>query len=163
MLIFIKGIVFYALPGALVGIVFAVKIVGWTQDGVSQFAGKTVDLNLNFESLMLGFGASIGLTLAAMVKPIYNSLDMPLRDALDVFRSKVETMQVVFTKVEDMIGLNLNQLVMGMMLSGFGVAIYVIVPYSLLFGQQAAATAVLIGLMIVCKISGVLLTHLFIP
>ena len=134
LLIIIKSTLFYAIPGALIGTFLGMRMVTLTQDGISMYAGKPIELEVTFEAMLIGFGAAVFLTFVSMVKPVFNCYSIPLRDALDVFRSKVETMTVSFKKFEDMLGLSLNQMIMGLMLSGFGVSIYVIVPYSLLFG-----------------------------
>jgi hypothetical protein len=63
-----------------------------------------------------------------MAKPLMNAANQELRDALDVYRRKADDVTVQFTKLESMYGLSFTQLLMGVVLTVYGIIAWVLIP-----------------------------------
>jgi hypothetical protein len=125
-----KTALFLVLPGCLFGLTLALVFTVFLKNVLEDQTMRTIELEFKMEAYLVGIFVSWVLPLMAMIAPVYNSLTVSLRDALDVFRPKTTSMTVAFSKLEDMYGLNVVELVVGLTFATLGVIIYVVIPFS---------------------------------
>ena len=159
----LKISLFFIIPGGLSGLLIAYFLTVQTRNIVRSVSERELILNMTPESVLVGLFVAIVLPLIAMISPTINSLSIQLRDALDIFRSKVETLTVAFTRLQNMYGISVEQVVIGLILSVLGVTIYVTVPFALIQNQIDVATKFLLAIYFVCSISACLIVRQFIP
>ena len=111
----------------------------------------------------MGLFVSYFLPLVSMISPVINGLAVQLRDALDVFRKKAQTTDIQFTKLQNMYGLSVIQMVMGTLLSTYGVLIYIQVPQALMNGDMSIALTYLMLMYLTCSMASCLLVKYSIP
>lgn len=85
-------------------------------------------LEVSYKAYLVGIGCALLLPCLAFIAPINDTLQVQLRDALDLFRQKVSNISVQFTRLEETYGLNIQEFLLGLQLTVIGVASYVIVP-----------------------------------
>lgn len=160
---FIKSFMFFILPAAVTGLLVAYFIIVNAKQAIEAKSGGQIILNFTTESTLVGLGTAVVLPILAMILPIINGLSIQLRDALDIFRNKIETVTVAFTRLESMYGLSISQLILGLILSVLGVIIYVMVPFSILTNEYTNATGYLLSIYVVCSIASCVIVKMCIP
>jgi predicted lysophospholipase L1 biosynthesis ABC-type transport system permease subunit len=95
----IKMLFMFVIPGFIVGISLSIL----TTYGVGEILNMITNNKIIFEfgntSVWIGLLVAIVLPVLAFIRPVMQSLTIQLRDSLDIFRVKVETFEVVFTKI----------------------------------------------------------------
>ena len=79
-----KAMSYYVIPGCIIGFIILRYILGY----VESVVGFEVVSSFNFGTCLTGFVLASVLTLYAMIEPLYNSVQVELRDALDPVRNK---------------------------------------------------------------------------
>jgi hypothetical protein len=161
-IIVINNLMYTALPGSLAGTSLALLMILAFKMAISAFEGFDVEVTLSYLTLFIGILAAFTLSCISMVFPIINSISLELRDALDIFRTKIDTVSVSFTKIQSQYGLSLNQAIVGFLLSAIGIALYVIVPYSMILGNKTGALGTLFGMFVFLKIGTSIIGCLFV-
>jgi len=69
-----------------------------------------VDIILDFNTgaIVIGIFVALVLPFCAMAEPILQETSIELRDALDVFRNKVQTLKVIFNNLQSNYGLSVE-------------------------------------------------------
>ena len=159
----IKTTLFFIIPGYVSAIGLSYLFVGMTRDLIEQSSRRDIILDYGWTPYVMGIFVAYCLPLISMISPVINGLSVQLRDALDVFRKKVETMDIQFKKLQNMYGLSVIQMVMGILLSTYGVLVYIQVPQALINNNMSIALTYLMLMYLTCSMASCLLVKYFIP
>ena len=132
----IKGVMFFVIPGVIVGLVSLFYINEEIKDQIKHKLRIEIHLDISFYVYLMGLVFAVLLALTSMAQPIYNNLQAELRDNLNVFRNKAATIQVFFSKLSDKWGLSINQFYLGMVFTTEGFLTYVFIPMAMMTGNK---------------------------
>jgi ABC-type lipoprotein release transport system permease subunit len=97
----IKIVIMFVIPGFIVGMGMSIGTTYAMGDILKYMTKTTVVFKFGLSSVWVGLAVAILLPIVSLIRPMMQSLTIQLRDSLDIFRNKVETFTVVFTKIQD--------------------------------------------------------------
>jgi ABC-type antimicrobial peptide transport system permease subunit len=142
---------YYSIPGAALGLLFAVVLfipVAWA---LSTFIIVPFDMAMDAGSIMVAVALGLLVPIVSNMVPIRRALSSTLRDALDVYHSTKSSVQVTIIKLEK-IGLSPWQVSVALLMVIMGFVVYYLMPLSFVFMDLGMflflLTAILIGMLI---------------
>ena len=88
----IKTLLFFVIPGALVGILLTSVGIHVVKFAIAEITGISMVIEYGIVTALVGVLVALVLPFSSMVKPIIQETSIELRDALDPFRAKVQTL-----------------------------------------------------------------------
>lgn len=148
----LKSSIFSAV-GLFLGMIVAVIINIALREVLFIDASNALQYELTTASIVIGVFFGILTPLAANILPIKESLSKNLRNALDLTRSDAsDTIGIKIERLES-VGVNPNQLGMGVLLIVIGILTYYGVPLSFI-NQNFFAAFVILSLILIMMIIG---------
>mmetsp|Transcript_5381 Transcript_5381/g.9034 ORF Transcript_5381/g.9034 Transcript_5381/m.9034 type:complete len:476 (-) Transcript_5381:1391-2818(-) len=151
-----KALLFYVLPGVTLGVLLTYCLVLQCREMALEMANIEVPILFDGVVIVTAVLLSLVLPLISMVEPIFEETQMELRDALDVFSPKLNVIKVTLTQLYSKYGLSVDQLVLGVTLSVFGIVTYTVVPILFIIGDQGTAHLLLL-ILLFTRIIGVIM------
>ena len=143
----------FSIPGLCLGIIIAVSLNIFLREIIFREALNYLDYELTTTSIVLGISFGLIVPLIANYLPIKESLGANLRNSLDLSRSSAEKgIGIKIQRLED-VGINMNQLGLGVLLVVIGTLTYFGVPLSFL-NENFFVGFVILSLILIMVIIG---------
>lgn len=147
-ILIVKSTLFQMLPGAILGLFITQILCDQIKSYVMNKEQLELYLDIGPSNVLVAAIVAICLPLMASVNPILANLSLQLRDALNIHRVKPSNLSVAITRLQDLYGLSLDQLILGLTLAFTGIMSYVLIPFSLIKGELGFVTILLMLIMV---------------
>lgn len=100
--------------------------------------------------------------LVSNILPLRETMSISLRDALDVYRKKIDLLKVEMSRLEN-IGISITQIIMGICFTIFGFITYYFIPLSIILKDYATFFFLILFILFVMIMGMILLSSVFEP
>lgn len=123
---------FAAIPGFILGVMISKAIVSSGNKAIQITTKNDMNLKIGTESIAIAAFCGILLPVVSLVYPLYESIQIPLRQALDVFSKNVDGLTVKFHNMTSYYDFRLNHILFGIYIISFGFITYIIIPWAMM-------------------------------
>ncbi|KAA6390762.1 MAG: putative DUF214 family protein [Streblomastix strix] len=147
----------YSVPGIIFGLILAVVVNLGIMYLIQTLSSIPLSKGLSAVSIITSILISVGISVIASIFPIRHALSQNLHDSVDVQHSKGSSVKVNIERSEKLLK-PWSILISGIILTGIGAGVYILLPMSLISGQGSLLAFVLFGLLMMILIGLVMIT-----
>ncbi|KAA6401809.1 MAG: hypothetical protein EZS28_002658 [Streblomastix strix] len=147
----------YAVPGIILGIVFAEIINVIIMYKIEDISMVPLSKGIPALSFVISILVSLAITIIASIFPIRSALSQNLHDSIDVQHIKTKLIVLQIERADEL-KKPWSFLISGIILISIGTGIYIMLPYSLISGNTTIFAIVLFALLFMILIGLVIFT-----
>ncbi|KAA6380953.1 MAG: putative DUF214 family protein, partial [Streblomastix strix] len=147
----------YSIPGIIIGIVLGIIINSGIIAAISHQSSVPLSRMMPALSIIISISVSLGISIIASVFPIRQALSQNLHDSVDVSHTKQTSVKISIERSEAL-KRPWSILISGVILTGIGAGVYLLLPASLVTGKMQLLAIVLFALLLMILIGFVMIT-----
>ncbi|KAA6401093.1 MAG: putative DUF214 family protein [Streblomastix strix] len=147
----------YSVPGIILGLLAAILVNYFLMHFLENMSSIPIDKIIPMMSIIISISVSILISFTASIFPIRQALKQNLHNSVDSQHVKGSTHKVKIERAEEL-EKSWSVLYLGVVLSGLGAGIYILLPMSLISGSISMLAIVLFSLLMMVLVGLIMIT-----